>query len=270
MARFLAYAWITLGLIIFARAFCLPATIIMLSEMEWVWKEALGSVAALVPLAFVGWAWGSSWIGRPGHTRRSLRNLKYFALGHAACGLLLILVELVWITAFNRLPASGLLGAGFPAVFLDAIMLLFAPSVRAATPIILFYRRGLRIVSVAVPIGVMIWSLATIPIAARSAETLAGEEPYCIHRAEGTDYKIVASLRDLSGLNMQAQDDGDFFRTYYSLHAVLVVGTGDSARLFNWSHTQMTFDPLDRRYTNQVPDTLCQPRQHFIRTLPWF
>jgi hypothetical protein len=67
---------------------------------------------------------------------------------------------------------------------------------------------------------------------------------------------------------MEAQDDGDFFRMYYSLHAVLVVGTGDSARLFNWSHTQMAFDPLDRRYTNQVPDTPCQPRQHFIRTLP--
>jgi hypothetical protein len=155
LARFLTYAWITLGLVIFARAFCIPATIIMLSEMEWVWQEALGAVAALVPLAFVGWAWGSSWISRPGHPRRGLRNLKYFALGHAACGLLLILVELVWITAFNRMLAPGLLRIGFTAVFLDAIMLLFATSVRAAPPIILFYGRGLSILSVAVPIGVI-------------------------------------------------------------------------------------------------------------------
>ena len=55
----------------------------------------------------------------------------------------------------------------------------------------------------------------------------------------------------------------------WQYHAVLVVADGDPPRLINWSHRKIGFvDDVSKRINPPVA-SVCQPRPHFARDLPW-
>ena len=154
-------------------------------------------------------------------------------------------------------------------------LILFVSSLVAAIGAFLFIAALLRLkpdrrwkillgtaIAILVPAGIAFlwWSRANIDYVTRSAEQIAGNEPYCIDVASGGERKPATSLDDFSGYNMRAVHSGEM---YLGPHAILAVGAGNSPALYHWSHTRKSFitEPSGPQ------PVYCEARRHFTDTL---
>ncbi|QND71667.1 hypothetical protein [Tardiphaga robiniae] len=105
---------------------------------------------------------------------------------------------------------------------------------------------------------------STVIVVASAAET-AGPDPFCIQVADSeSDYRPAASLFDLSELTMWAQRESGMFM---QRHAVLVVGSLVSPRLFHWSYRAGKFLEETTNLSGGF-GIACEPRQDFAHGLP--
>jgi hypothetical protein len=137
---------------------------------------------------------------------------------------------------------------------------LFVAGIRRLTP----ERRRKTLMAIAIaiffPAGIAFqwWSHTNIERVTRSAEQIAGNEPYCIDVPSGRNRKQATSSSQFSGYRMR----GHFsLGRYYGPHAILAVGAGDSPAVYHWSHSRRTFV----EFHGTVP-VYCQPRPRFATT----
>jgi len=100
------------------------------------------------------------------------------------------------------------------------------------------------------------WSQANIDHVIKSAEKIAGNEPYCIDVSSGNDYKEATSQSDFSGYRMRAPHSWGWYATH---HAILAIGSGVQPEIYHWSYNNKSFI---KKSSNQTP-VYCTPRLHF-------
>lgn len=115
------------------------------------------------------------------------------------------------------------------------------------------------------PTLMALWSLATVPAAAISAQRLAAGHPYCIarHGAQGP----IQSWTDLRGLSLYTTRTGYKSTSHWYLHAVLIVQE-EVISVKNWSYGAMGFTPLAHPGRLAEPAGFeCTPEPGFLSTL---
>lgn len=101
-------------------------------------------------------------------------------------------------------------------------------------------------------------------VADNATETAAGA-PFCIQVADSeSDYRPAESLSDLSELTMRAQRENGMSM---QRHALLIVGSAKSPRLFHWSYRAGRFVEETTSLYGGF-GIACEPRQDFARHLP--
>jgi len=154
-------------------------------------------------------------------------------------------------------------------------LILFVLSLVAAIGAFLFIAALLRLkpdrrwkillgttIAILVPAGIAFlwWSRANIDYVKRSAEQIAGNEPYCIDVASPAERRPATSMYDFSGYNMRAVHSGG---VYLGPHAILAVGAGNSPALYHWSYTRKSFITE----SSGPQPVFCEARRHFADTL---
>ena len=121
----------------------------------------------------------------------------------------------------------------------------------------------------ALPTLLALWSLATVPAAAISAQRLAAGHPYCIarHGAQGP----IQSWADLRGLSLYTTRTGYKSTSHWYLHAVLIVEAEADWSVWNWSFGAMGFTPLPHPdWLTERAGSECTPEPIFLATLAPF
>lgn len=97
------------------------------------------------------------------------------------------------------------------------------------------------------------WSQENINHVIASAETIAGNTPYCIQVASANDDKEATFRSDYSGYHM---------RTQGGPHALLAIGNGNQPEIYHWSYHNKSFIKDSAQYA-----IYCKPRAHFAITM---
>jgi hypothetical protein len=105
------------------------------------------------------------------------------------------------------------------------------------------------------------WSHANIANVVSSAESVAGDKPYCIDVPSGNTYKQAASLSDFSGANMRGAHEGG---VYGGPHAILALGSDVQPDTYHWSYARKSFIKDVQLSLGIVH---CFPRAHFVTTM---
>lgn len=98
---------------------------------------------------------------------------------------------------------------------------------------------------------------------ANQAKLIAGDQPYCLQVSSSEGYRQARTLSDFSAFSMWARSGGGI---YLDFHAVLAVGGGLSAKVYNWSYRKGDFIEI----MSMPVDLVCSPRIQFVEALPTF
>lgn len=135
-----------------------------------------------------------------------------------------------------------------------------------------FQRIGVGIaVCSAVAVLAFSWSLANPYIVKARAAALAGDVPYCVQVRFGKyHYKPVEIWSELTGFALQTpwvvggSDDYQF-----TFHAVLVISSGYTSKLYNWSYRFQNFLPISSSTQSMLYlPVVCTPALDFLDNLP--
>lgn len=150
---------------------------------------------------------------------------------------------------------SQLLGAG-------ATLILVFLVAAAATGMATFNRRHrARYATVAISLAVGLASVLWWPaVVAQAAERQAGNRPYCLLVAKGSEYKVASTMLDLTPLVMRSSE-GE--RSAYNYHGQMHVDDNSSK---NWSYMKRDF--RNKAFDSHPPT--CRRERKFARKLPWF
>jgi hypothetical protein len=186
------------------------------------------------------------------------------------------------------IPASDATVSG---VLFDLPLLVLGPPASSAPGVLHFYQRG-TLVLCSTGLGVLFaWSFATIGLVAWQAETVAGEQRYCMTVPIDSEahYRPVTSLFDLRGLKLRAPvtpmvagAPGSRWSHHLLLRAPSRTdsesGEDREVKVWHWSHRQRRFiapepstasDPIEDIGTRATRDS-CVAAAHFVRRLPIF
>lgn len=144
-------------------------------------------------------------------------------------------------------------------------------------------RRRTKIIVAVIGLAI-VWPLAQIGLIAMQAQYFANGRPYCIETSGNRFllYKPVGSLLELNGFALRApfvntgnpigSGSGSHGVIQSNFHALLVVDTGSTRELRNWSYWNLHFDQLTPQQVkdNLLYDVDCKPQADFVLNLPLF
>jgi len=192
------------------------------------------------------------------------------------------------------LPPLSLVPALYAAIsgaLFDLLLLVLGPPASSAPGLLHFYQRSTLVLCSAGLGALFAWSFGTIGLVAWQAETVAGEQRYCMTVPIDSEahYRPVASLFDLCGLKLRALVTpmvAGAPGSRWSNHLLLRVqsrtgpesGEDRGVTIWHWSHRQRRFiapepstasDPFEDIGTRPTRDS-CIAVAHFVRHLPIF
>jgi hypothetical protein len=240
----------------------------------------LWTFAFFAPLALAIWAL----VARPSWRSRMLWWTRRFIAYHLILGMAMPIPALVGF--LQLVPA---LYAAISGVLFDLLLLVLGPPASSAPGVLRIYQNSALVLCSIGLAALFTWSFATIGLVAWQAETLAGEQRYCMTVPIDSEahYRPVTSLFDLRGLKLRAPVTpmvAGAPGSRWSNHLLLRVpsrtdpesGEDRGVKVWHWSHRQRRFippepsdasDPFEDIGTRPTRDS-CIAVAHFVRHLP--